>query len=119
MRFPEEECFAVFGIARELNGLASALQEAQVSDDIVDLLLAEEGEGRHPGARDSMLDDTRDVSIGEMLYFGRGGDVGRVFSAPPIGSVTTGTVRRKNSCPVGLRSQGTGREQPQNGGSYE
>ena len=64
-----------------------------------------------------MLDDARKIAIGKMLYFGGRCNVRRVLAASPVRSVTTSTIGRKNSCPRGLRSQSSRREQPQNGSS--
>jgi hypothetical protein len=113
-RLPEEESLSLIGITGEFNDISTALQESQITNDLVHLQWLQRGEGGHAGTGDSIANSACQIAVHEVLYFGSGGDVRRVLSAAAIRAVTTGAIGRED-CGAGLlRVQPTGRDQSKN-----
>jgi hypothetical protein len=96
MRFPEEERFALIRVTGELEDTSSALEDSQVTNDIIQLLLFKRRKCGHAGAGDSIPDDAGEIAICEVLHPWSRCDVRCVLPAAAIRTVTTGAVRRKD-----------------------
>jgi hypothetical protein len=94
--FAEEQYFPAPGIPWELNDVPPALQDPQPGNDVPHVLWFQGRESRHTRTGDSIANDAGKLAIHEVLHFRSGSNVGCVFAAPAIRTVTTSAVGGKD-----------------------
>jgi hypothetical protein len=98
---PEKKRFAIAWIARNQCTLRFSLKQAEILHQGVDSGGLKSGEGRHPRLRDTVMNDTKNPSVGLPLHVRLRRNIWSALSAPSIEAMARGAPGLESAAAFG------------------